>query len=155
MPPEIVHLLLALGLTACGAVPTVIGLVSLGRALRSPKWPSVEAEVLGSQVRSEGTEYGRLYLPRVRYRYRVQDQIYEGSRVVFGGLLKVPRRADAERVATRYPAGNKVALRYDPANPRVAVLEPGARWHVWLTLGVGGLVTVLGLIQVGLAAAAF
>jgi hypothetical protein len=128
----------------------VVSGISLRRALNSRRWPSTEAEIFQSTIRSEQTRYGRLYLPVVRYRYRVGPTIFEGKRIAFGGLLKTTRRLQV----VRYQVGQTIRVSYCPTKPWLAVLEPGARWYLWVGLLIGAVLIVVGLLQVTQATSA-
>jgi hypothetical protein len=53
-------------------------------------------------------------------------------------LLVIPERG--------YPAGATVLVHYHPGNPKIAVLETGATWFIFLWVSVGGLCTACGLV---------
>jgi hypothetical protein len=105
---------------------------AISRGSRSTRWPVVEATVTRSEVftrtdRSHpGNQVGTTmyeYYPAVRYEYEVQGQRYRSKRIIF--LRTNYTRADAEAAVSRYPMGQRVTAYYNPANPKVAVLEPG------------------------------
>lgn len=52
---------------------------------------------------------------------------------------------EALEVAHRYPEGREVAVYHDVSRPGWAVLEPGARWSLYLPAGLGGGLALLGL----------
>lgn len=108
-------------------VTVVVGVAVLGGvALRrrsqahdrhpSVSWQRTQGTVLSStlQVRQQGAS--RVEVPLVLYAYQVDGQKYRGERIRCGG----PSGGDA---VTRYPAGARVDVFYDPQDPSVAVLE--------------------------------
>ncbi len=106
---------------------------SISRARRSVDWPVVEATVTRSQVfTTTSTSVGRgqavsttmhEHYPSVWYEYEVQGQRYRSKRIIF--LRTNYTRGDAEAAVARYPLGQRVKAFYSPANPKLAVLEPG------------------------------
>jgi Protein of unknown function (DUF3592) len=90
-------------------------------------WNSVEGEIVSAEVRRThdndsdgGPSY--IYEPLVAYRYTVNGEAFSGSRVNFSAARhQFPKKA--EEVVARYPVGAKVAVYFDPANPRDSVLE--------------------------------
>jgi hypothetical protein len=143
-----------------GAGFAVIGLTALGwtwRCLRkaeaSRSWPGVEARILSSRVevqRESGADDGyggriTYYYPEVEYEYDVQGLTYRSTKILF---VKVNyRREEAQAVVARYPAGGRAVAYFDPANPRMAVLEPGLegkKGKYAIAGGVGAAFTVAG-----------
>jgi len=120
-------------LVAVGLLAALFTARSISRARRSLHWPVVEATVTRSEVFTHtSTSVGRgqavsttmhEHYPAVWYEYTVQGQRYRSKRIIF--FRTNYARTDAETVVARYPAGGRVTAYYDPANPKVAVLEPG------------------------------
>ncbi len=107
------------------------GLAYRGEAAAMSAWPAVEGEILDSSVRKrvdsgyDSADIAR-YIPEVRYAYKIGGVAQEGTtiRVGLGDFGYVSEQQAREHVA-RYPAGARVAVRYDPENPKTAVLETG------------------------------
>ena len=96
----------------------------LHNAVVSPAWPQTEGRVTHSMVDRErrgSEEYGAEL--HVWYTYQVDGQSYRGTVVTFG--RNRVGEAHMRAVAARYPVGATVRPYYDPADPSVAVLEPG------------------------------
>ena len=91
------------------------------------------------------------YRPVVIYSYSIAGQSFSGKRIAFRDLIGSKRRA--RRIVERYPPGKSVLVSYDPHQPRVAVLEPGARGSV-STYGIPAISFGTAAILVGLAVAA-
>ncbi len=94
-------------------------------------WPVIGGKVIESGIKkrvdksSEGPDITR-YIPQVRYAYTVGGVVHEGATIRIGLAdfgYAIEQRA-REHVG-RYPAGTAVSVRYDPANPKTAVLEAG------------------------------
>jgi hypothetical protein len=84
------------------------------------------------------------YSAKVVYNYQVGGQALVGDRRRFSDSSSSSARR-AQEAANRYPVGAQVTVYYDPNNPEVCVLEPGA--------GMGGfvaLIITLGLLGFGL-----
>ncbi len=102
-----------------------------------------EGEIIAHEV--ERTWFGSNEMHSTivpRFRYEVNAQIYESTRV------SVITKTENEK-AKYYPVGTKVTVWYDPDNPRMAVLEKpnlNAFWSV---------VAAIALIWVGLGLFAF
>jgi len=95
-------------------------------AKESETWPTVDGTVLRSEVKSRivRTKQTRstTYTPAVTYRYAVGGSAYESSVIRFSDLSTANWRL-AEDIVAKYPQGNTVSVRYDPASPSRATLE--------------------------------
>ena len=85
------------------------------------------------------------YYPKVRYQYEVSGKTYTGDRINFSGGEGGEKRGQAQAVADRYPAGQKVVVYYDPKHPERAVLERGLIWKTFMPFVAG-----LGFLVVGI-----
>ena len=96
----------------------------------SPRWPSVEGEVLVSRARPYNEqpyepEAGKHdWMAEVRYRYSVNGIGHEGNRLQAFGRHYFSRE-EAEQALAPYPVGARVKVFHDPARPDVSVLIPG------------------------------
>lgn len=143
-----------------GAGFAVVGLFALvwtwrgvRRAEASSCWPGVEARIVSSRVevkRESGSEVeygGRItyYYPEVEYEYDFQGLTYRSAKILFVNVNY--GREEAYATVARYPAGGKAVAYVDPANPRLAVLEPGLagkKGKYGIAGGVGAAFTVAG-----------
>jgi len=143
-----------------GAGFAMVGIATLGatwrglrRAAAARNWPAVEARIVSSRIEvqtegSSGVEYGgriTYYYPQVLYEYDVQGLTYRSTKILFVNVNFT--HADAEAAVARYPAGSKALAYVDPANPWLAVLEPGVEGKKgkYGRAGlVGGIFTVIG-----------
>jgi hypothetical protein len=73
--------------------------------------------VLSSTVQVSQQGVARREVPLVLYAYQVNGQKYRGERIRSTGSVA---GCDA---ATRYPAGSRVDVYYDPRDPSVCALE--------------------------------
>jgi hypothetical protein len=137
---------LACGLIFLGIIFATAGVISLGPALGSTRWPAAPGEVLSAKIASRD---GRPH-PLVRYTYQVGGKAYTAARISFHSTTSLPLPGlpaeTAEAVLARYPAGKSMPVYYDPAAPDRAVLEPGAGPGAYLPAAVGGLFFILGLL---------
>jgi hypothetical protein len=91
---------------------------NIQRGKASLNWPTATATITAAK------RVKRMFRaqPRLAYTYAVGDKSYTSQRLSFaGGVL--PRETDA--VLARYPVGASAPIRYSPAQPAEAVLEPG------------------------------
>lgn len=112
-----------------GLAVTILGVVQFKKALETKHWPSVDGTIITSEM-SGGTKVA----PIVRYLYYVDDQEYSFDQV---NPLKLGRgqKKYAQRVLDKYPMDAKVKVYYNPADPKSAVLEPGAiAGNYWIPL---------------------
>lgn len=100
------------------------------RAAAARNWPIVPGTVIASAVErpapheADDTDC----TPAVRFRYRVANRDFEGTRVRDGGPSATSLLL-AEQVVAKYPPGSQVDVAYDPNDPSVAVLEPADKGH--------------------------
>jgi len=131
---------------AAGATIALVGWRLQGDAAASRGWPEARGVIESAEVtsRSDGHEQ-RLYGASVRYRYDVAGKRYTGERVSYESGQS-PQREIAEGVIRRYAPGTEVAVRFDPANPAKAVLEPGSSAiGPWVLVAIGAVVALGGL----------
>ncbi|MCC6537209.1 MAG: DUF3592 domain-containing protein, partial [Bryobacterales bacterium] len=131
----------AMGLlfTALGAAGVLAGAASLWRARQSTAWPEAAGEIVygamdvhpsleryredgGVKVTRETESYGVALV----YRYAVGARTYHSNVRRFGQLAGAGADWAAE-ITARYPKGTRLPVRYNPAQPDDAVLEPGWR----------------------------
>ncbi len=142
---------------AVGLVAALFAARSVSRARRSLQWPVVEAAVTHSRVFTQkSTSVGRgqavsmpmeEHYPAVWYEYEVEGRRYRSKRIIFFPTNYT--RADAEAAVARYPAGRRVTAYYSPANPKIAVLEPGLgpnAGHYYKGYVIGAFFVLVGLL---------
>ena len=143
----LVFILIGLGL----AVP---GFMNIRHAGASKHWPTTEGKVVfqqGDRIVSRWRDSeGRLqqaasHATAIVYSYEV-DGITHFSNTRRWGQLAAAGKGRATDIATRYPVGAAVEVRYNSRDPDLAVLEPGLTSEVWW-LPLAG----LGFLLFGLA----
>jgi hypothetical protein len=118
-------------------------------------WPVVDGKVIENHVDTRVDDGGEepdvtRFIPRVRYVYTTDGATREGATIRIGlADLGYTSARRAREHAGRYPTGARIAVRYDPANPTMAVLEAGQ---------IGGVKKIVSgaiLLAVGLAVFVF
>src|SRR5262249_59775567 len=70
-----------------------------------------------------------LFKPVIFYDYTVNGVAHQGDRVSFedgDGMRILPKKDAAAWVDRNYPIGKRLPVYYDPTNPGLPVLQPGA-----------------------------
>jgi hypothetical protein len=103
-------------------------------AHRTSRWPTAEATILESHVRTASHTHldvtTESFTPVLRYRYTVEGVEREGRAIDHSPLdVSHGERGKAEAVVARYPAGSTHLVHYDPEDSARAILEPGVPWR--------------------------
>lgn len=94
-------------------------------AQKSRYWSRTTGKVIWAQVESEMSEDGKVFFPKILYRYKVNGQRYDGDRIYFGDVNRSEDSIEAEIILEKRRPDDEVTVFYDPSNPRRAVLERG------------------------------
>jgi len=122
-------------------VATIGGLVLFGSfyyvwfAKTSESWPTISGNVTHSAIvnsqsvsqTESGTRVREHYELVLRFEYHLQGQAYESDRYTIYGEKASTSRLVIEQALKNYPVGKEVLVYYNPEEPGVGVLEPGAR----------------------------
>ena len=131
---RLMHAGLILGLSpflAGGLFLVGKGIANIRQAGASVHWPKTESVVSrSSTVASTSTSFSdkttnTSYSADLEFKYRVEGKDYATSIRHFGQTDGSTDSSEAELLRLRYPAGARVQVSYDPANPSVAAAEPG------------------------------
>lgn len=134
-----------LTLTMAGIFTTAIGYWQFRESIASKTWPVVSGTVVESRVRDHhNSDNTTVYQVDVRYEYTIEDIRYTGNQVSLSDINYVNLKK-AKAVVSRYPVGQTVEVHYDPVYPGRAVLETGVKGSVWAVIGVGCLLTLMGM----------
>ncbi len=132
-----------------GILALTSGAQRMWRGAASEHWPSVEGQVLFAKgerlgnTRQRSTARHRIFSP-VRVHYEVDGVKHFNNRRRFGQIEGSGEDWAAD-IAARYRVGKGIRVYYFPADPDVAVLEPGNNSEgLWLP-GVGLVALLFGL----------
>jgi hypothetical protein len=142
-----------------GVIGVAYGGVQILRAQQSVDWPRAQGQIVYGRVdasesmskeddgtTSRSTSFGA----RLAFRYVVDGRTYYSNQRRFGQLAGADEEWAAE-IANRYPKGSSFPVAYSPANPHLAVLEPGFDTEsLWLP-GAGLFSLLFGLAVVTFA----
>lgn len=123
------------------------GIPTARNATKSQQWPSVEGSItLSDMATNYDSEDGSVtYSAKVFYAYSVGGTAHTGSTVSFGDYgSSDPSHAGG--IVSRYPAGSRVQVYYDPVDPNNSVLEPGATWSSFVGVIAGIVFLVIGIL---------
>ncbi|MGD8558943.1 MAG: DUF3592 domain-containing protein [Gammaproteobacteria bacterium] len=112
-----------------GLLATLWGWWIIRNARKTQHWPAVEGV-----IEESGVDQQEL-LPRIRYRYTVEQQTYNQLMKFSGDIT--PTQEFAAHYAEKFPVGRQVQVYYKPGQPDIATLEPGAGKGDWLVLAIG------------------
>ena len=124
---------------AIGAPLLMWGAWYLIQAFASSSWPTVEGVVERVQIRRDTSGSGSTrtvsYRYTVEYAYEVGGTAYTSDKLEMGSgntAGREPTHGEASAAARkRFPRGKAVTVYYDPDDPGMAVLAPGARLSNW------------------------
>lgn len=139
-----------------GAV-TVIGVVFLGFGVllfvdglgpflaggASLEWPTIEGEVISSEIVTNGGRRTVKYRAAIQYEYSVNGRKYSSDKVTI--MPTKGTRDKAQRQVNKYPVGKTISVHYDPNEPEFAVLEPGRTGYIYLPFILGAVFATIGL----------
>ena len=119
-------------------------------ASESTTWPTAEARVSSSEVRSHTSKNSdghssTTFSADIQYSYTVDGQTYFGDHVGFGYHHITPSEF-AQALVDKYPAGTTTTISYRPSDPSFSVIEPGARAQSRLFLYFGSVICLLTVV---------
>jgi hypothetical protein len=127
------------------------GIGAIRKAKAAAAWPTVPGKLLSSEVVAHtGIHSGRRgskgqasYQPVVRYSYSVGGKELSGATI---GLVDVRgSKAAVERKIAAFASGKELAVHYDPADPKRALLDVTAAGSGWL-IGLASLIVLVGAL---------
>lgn len=158
-PPSPVMILLVGGAFAVFGLPLVwLALSTFAKDRGIAKWPRAEGKIISSRIASsirtsrdkDGySQQYTTYTPEVAYSYAVDGTEYEGSAVARVDVSTSTRAVIAACV-DRYAPGKAIMVFYDPADPTTAYLEVRRSVGAAILLGLGGTLTAIGVLLIGL-----
>ncbi len=129
-----------------------LGKPMVEQAKASENWPTTEGIIKSSEVIEKREDNGLMYSANIVYSYTVNGQTIESNQVWFSANYSSSNRQEFQRTVIDYPVGKKVKVYYDPDDPVVAVLNPGAFTSTYIVLflgrtfmGIGGLLVIISM----------
>ena len=128
---------------------TIVATHDIYFALKSKQWPTAIGKVIDAEIVLTPAVRGSYTSPLVGYEYEVRGVRYTSNRIDYSGrgsslgAWSGPTR-DYLR---RHREGEPVTVRYDPNEPKRAVLETGPTVGNFLRLLIGFAVLGLGLLS--------
>lgn len=123
------------------------GIPTARNAMKSQQWPSAEGSITLSEVATnyDSQDDSVTYSAKVLYAYSVDGTTHTGSTVAFGDYgSSDPSHAGG--IVNQYPAGSKVLVYYDSADPNSSVLEPGVTWSSFVGVIAGIVFLAIGIL---------
>lgn len=137
------QVLVAIGLAGT-LILLVVLLVIVAMVWRSRRWPSVPGTVEECRMKErwEFFPVARRWVVKVKYRYRVGEEDFHGTRLKLLGPQALSEKAAREQQAL-CPPGREVRVFYHPAKPWRATLMKGMNTAAYWLLGIIPLILVL------------
>ena len=107
----------------------------------SKNWPATTCTILESFVDEEDND-GVVYLPKVRYSYKVGTKIYQSSRFSYQSL-SLTTLGEASDFLRGISKGKTVPVFYDPKSPSRSVLLRGYNSRNFLGLFIISVILVI------------
>lgn len=126
--------------TATGIAATIYGWIIIARAKKSRRWPSTEGVIESSKRGMEDNDL----LPEIVFSYTVDGRSRTQTQQFPKDLT--PDKEFTDSYLTKYPAGARVSVYYDPGNPDRATLETGFMSGDWMVFALGLGMAVFGFL---------
>ncbi len=115
------------------------------RSRAAQDWPTVEAEVIRSEVLTSDSGEGQTYAVGIEYEYEIDGKTYRGHRYDFTTGYTSGREGK-QAIVDDHPVGRRIDVHVDPDDPYESVIETdlalGLQWLVLLFPTVGLLILV-------------
>lgn len=93
-------------------------------AAASVNWPTAQGQMTSITMSKFGFPRPA-FVPLAEYTFKANGHEQKGKRIGYR-LIASRDEKEIEQVVTKYPAGSKVRVTYNPADPSDSSLEPGA-----------------------------
>jgi hypothetical protein len=153
--------LAGLAFALCGVPMLWLAMRAFARDRAIARWPRASGTVQRSwlekstsRVTDKNTglhSYSDYYTPKVHYTYSVGAEIFDGTSISLADDGVRTSHDSAKRVIDRYPAGAKVEVLHDPADPKSSHLETSRSVGGIILFAFGLVLFLLGAALVVLA----
>ena len=130
-----------------GILFILIGINTIYQTYKSSSWPSVQGQIISSEIKSHSSTYTdtttnrtkneTVYDAQINYRYVVNGITYNNGDVRIGGTVRTNMKMWTTKLLDKYPRGKVVNVYYNPENPFQSVLEKGFQLSTFAFLAVG------------------
>ncbi|TQV75954.1 DUF3592 domain-containing protein [Exilibacterium tricleocarpae] len=130
-----------------GILFILIGTNTIYQAYKSSSWPSVQGQIISSEIKAHSSTYTdtttnrtkneTVYDAQINYSYVVNGVTYSNDDVRIGGTVKTNMKMWTTRLLDKYPRGKVVTVYYKPEAPFQSVLEKGFQLSTFALLGMG------------------
>lgn len=102
-----------------------LGVKTFWQSLASYRWPTVAGVVTYSGTKKlSGGKGGPSIYADISYKYVVNEMEFESDKISFGQWGS-GGGGHAQKLTNKYPVAKTVKVHYNPADPAIAVIEPG------------------------------
>lgn len=130
-----------------GGVFTGIAGFQLKEYFDSGEWPAAEGNITQLSIDQDyDSDSGYTYRANVEYVFTVNGLDYYGNRYQFGADIWSSDRGRAEAIIDAYDVNDDVLVYYNPSDPNANVLLREVDWLLWLFLGVGVILLLVGFV---------
>ncbi len=113
---------------ALGAYAGVRGISAVRAHLQTNSWPTTKADITKSEIGEDKYDESKRVIKKldIEYTYAVEGEQFTSKRATAWSKDLAGFEDIANDYVKRYPAKDEVDVYYDPANPKYAVITPGA-----------------------------
>jgi hypothetical protein len=131
--------LIAAGFLLTSLIVLGAGLFPIQQSWQTNTWPTARGVITRSRSCTQTTSGDLSRGVCIEYRYRVNDQTFEGSSIVTDELAQRwwPRIPDS------YQEDQGVEVHYDPSNPGISRLAADIQARDWITTIIGAIMAAL------------
>lgn len=109
--------------------------------IASERWPTATGTVQWSRYETNGRD---AHAGRISYEYSVGHNVYKSQNITRNlDIVGSGSRREAKSFVTAHPRGATVTVYYDPAQPSIAALIPGADLESYVHALLGPLIFIL------------
>lgn len=120
---------------------------SILHGLQSKSWPTIEGEILSSQLREsvKPNTGKKTWQAIIFYRYEnTLGEMIKSDRITTG-YASPGTHASQSKLIEKYPSNTTVSVFVSPDDPSFSVLQPGIAISSLMAVAIGGIMLVIGL----------